>query len=316
MNFYKVYMVHLKNKNIIDTFVEQLSNFLMKKIVNLTARDIAVLVFSFASVALYTGCQSSAQSKIVEHKTVASVKPEPNAPVIADPSTILNRPQVPILCYHQIRDFKPTDGKVGKNYIVPVANFQAQMKMLADSGYHTILPDQLYDYLTTGKQLPSKPVMITFDDTRLDQYTVGLPEMEKYGFKGVFFIMTVSLGRPGYMTKDEVKDLSDKGNVIGSHTWDHHMVTKYTGNDWTIQVEKPSKELETIVGKPIQYFAYPFGIWNKEAIKGLRQYHFKSVFQLSDHRDTADPLYSIRRMIVPGEWSAAGMMRVMRTSFK
>ena len=42
--------------------------------------------------------------------------------------------------------------------------------MLADSGYHTILPDQLYDYLTKGTPLPSKPIMLTFDDTDLDQF--------------------------------------------------------------------------------------------------------------------------------------------------
>ena len=79
--------------------------------------------------------------------------------------------------------------------------------MLADSGYHTILPDQLYNYLTTGAPLPSKPIMLTFDDTDLDQFEIARPEMKKYGFKGVFFIMTVSLGRPHYMTKEQVKQL-------------------------------------------------------------------------------------------------------------
>ena len=61
---------------------------------------------------------------------------------IADAKTILERPQVPILCYHQVRNWKPTDGKVGKDYIVEIQNFKDQIKMLADSGYHTILPDQ------------------------------------------------------------------------------------------------------------------------------------------------------------------------------
>ena len=190
------------------------------------------------------------------------------------------------------------------------------MKLLAESGYHTILPDQLYDYLTTGKALPSKPVMITFDDTRLDQFTAALPELNKYGFKGAFFIMTVALGRPGYMTKEQVKQLSDEGHLIGSHTWDHHNVKKYTGEDWITQVEKPSKQLQSIIGKPIEYFAYPFGLWNKEAIKNLKQYHFKSVFQLYDRRDENDPLYSIRRIIIPGAYSAAGMLRVMKSSFR
>src|SRR5579871_3329908 len=123
---------------------------------------------------------------------VAKVEPSDNkTPVTAKASEILNRKQIPILCYHQIRDWKPTDSKGSKDYIMPPADLKAELKMLADSGYHTILPDQLYAYLTKGEALPSKPVMLTFDDTDEDQYTVAWPEMKKYGFKGVFFIMTV-----------------------------------------------------------------------------------------------------------------------------
>jgi peptidoglycan/xylan/chitin deacetylase (PgdA/CDA1 family) len=253
--------------------------------------------------------------EIVIPKISQPVIPEPAPPVNPDAATILGKPQVPILCYHQVRDYKPTDSKTAKAYIVPVSSFAEQMKSLADSGYHTILPDQLMDYLTKGKSLPSKPVMLTFDDTRLDQYTAALPEMNKYDFKGVFFVMTVSLGRPGYMSTDQVKRLSDQGNVIGSHTWDHHNVKKYTGEDWNIQVAKPSKQLQNITGKPVDYFAYPFGLWNKEAIAGLKKFGFKAVFQLSDHLDDKDPLYSIRRIIVPGSWSGKGMLRSMRSSF-
>src|ERR1700742_2897870 len=133
------------------------------------------------------------------------------APGVPPPSVIMGRKEVPILCYHQIRDWKPTDSKVSKDYIMPPADLRAHLKMLADSGYHTILPDQLYAYLTTGAPLPSKPVMLTFDDTDLDQFEIARPEMKKYGFKGVFFIMTVSLGRPHYMSKAQVKQLSDEG---------------------------------------------------------------------------------------------------------
>src|SRR5690242_16227103 len=77
---------------------------------------------------------------------------------------ILARPQVPILCYHRIRPFKPTDSKRAKDYIVTPDDFKSQMKLLADSGYTTILPDQLVDYLRLGKTIPAKSVMLTFDD--------------------------------------------------------------------------------------------------------------------------------------------------------
>src|SRR5258708_38947583 len=134
---------------------------------------------------------------------ICQSKPIATSPQTGNTAAIMARKQVPILCYHQIRDWKPTDSKVAKDYIIPIAAFKAHMKMLADSGYHAILPDQLYDYLAKGTPLPSKPIMLTFDDTDLDQFTIARPEMKKYGFKGVFFIMTVSLGRPHYMSKEQ-----------------------------------------------------------------------------------------------------------------
>jgi peptidoglycan/xylan/chitin deacetylase (PgdA/CDA1 family) len=254
-------------------------------------------------------------------KSIAGGKP-------ADAATIIARKQVPILCYHQIRDWTAKDSKNGKDYICPIATFKADMKMLADSGYHTILPDQLYAYLTTGAVLPSKPIMLTFDDTDVDQFTIANPELKKYHFKGVYFVMTVSLNRkPHYMTSEQVKQLSDEGNIIGSHTWDHHMVSKYEHShmvpgkkkpvdDWVEQIDKPTKKLEEVTGKKIDYFAYPFGIWKSPNIPELKKRGFKAAFQLADKRDPQEPLYTIRRIIASGYWSAKTLSNNIRGSFK
>jgi len=246
---------------------------------------------------------------------VVSRPVEETKPLPADAATILGRQQVPILCYHQLRDWRASDGKVARDYIVPPAKFAEQIKLLADSGYHSILPDDLMNYLLYGKELPSKPFMITFDDTDDSQFTVGLPELEKYGFKGVFFIMTVSMNRPHYMSTANIKTLSDKGHVIASHTWDHHNVKKYTDTDWPLQLEKPTRQLEAITGKKIEYFAYPFGLWNPEAIPHVKNYSMKAAFQLSEKRDPSNPLYTIRRMIVPGSWDGKTMLNVMNRTF-
>ncbi|WP_216859037.1 polysaccharide deacetylase family protein [Hymenobacter citatus] len=234
---------------------------------------------------------------------------------VASAAVIYARPQVPILCYHQIRDWRPRDSKSAKDYIVPVDAFKKQMQMLADSGYHTILPDQLYAYLATGAALPPKPVMLTFDDTDLDQFTVARPELDKHGFKAVYFVMTVSLGRPKYMSKAQVKQLADEGNVIGSHTWDHHNVKKYQGQDWVTQIEKPTKTLEEITGQKITYFAYPFGLWNPEAIPELKKRGFVAAFALAEKRDQQDPLFTIRRIIASGYWSPRTLHNSMVRSF-
>ena len=236
--------------------------------------------------------------------------------VPADAATILARKQVPILCYHQLRDWRPRDSEMAKTYIVGEANFREQVKMLADSGYHSILPDQLYDYLLHNKPLPEKPVMFTFDDTNLDHYSVAAPVLEQYGFRGVFFVMTVSLGRPNYMTRAQVKELSDAGHIIGSHTWDHQNVKKYTEKDWATQIEKPSRQLEEITGKPTEYFAYPFGLWNEQAIPELKKRNIKAAFQLATSRDTNEPLYTIRRIIASGYWSPKQLHKSLVNSFQ
>ena len=228
---------------------------------------------------------------------------------------ILAQKQVPILCYHRIRAWRPTDTRSMKDYIVPTETFKQQIKLLADSGYKTILPDQLFAYLTKGAPIPAKSIMLTFDDSEEEHYTIAAAEMKKYGFKGVFFLMTVTMGRPGYMSKEQIKALSDEGHIVACHTWDHHNVKKYEGKDWETQVEKPLKQIESITGKPVKYFAYPFGLWNEQAIPELKKRGVSAAFQLTEKRSPSQPLYTIRRMIVPGGWNAEQMIKRMKQNF-
>lgn len=228
---------------------------------------------------------------------------------------ILSKKEVPVLCYHHIRNFPSGQSERMKSYSVTPEAFAEQMNTLADSGYHTILPDQLYEYLVHGATLPSKPIMLSFDDTDEEQYTVGATEMNKHGFKGIYFVMTISINRPRYMSREQLKNLADSGHVVEAHTWDHHMVTKYQGADWDMQLVKPKVQLESITGKPIHYFAYPFGLWNKEAIPELKSRGYKLAFILSTKRDSTEPLFTVRRMIVPGTWSTKGMLKAMKSTF-
>ncbi|WP_295771022.1 polysaccharide deacetylase family protein [uncultured Mucilaginibacter sp.] len=268
-------------------------------------------------------CQSGKTSTVTDSTSTKTVTTSTSTEVVANEkpgkkasnAEIIARKQVPILCYHQIRDWRPKDSKTAKDYIVPIASFKEKIKMLADSGYHTILPDQLYAYLTTGAALPSKPIMLTFDDTDLDQFTIANPELKKYGFKAVYFIMTVSIGRPNYMNKEQVKQLADEGNVIGSHTWDHHNFKKFAGDDWKTQIDKPTKKLEEITGKKIEYFAYPFGLWNAQGLPELHSRGFKMAFQLAEKRDANDPLMTVRRILDSGYWSAKTLHNSIKNSF-
>jgi peptidoglycan/xylan/chitin deacetylase (PgdA/CDA1 family) len=285
---------------------------------NLRLSVIVLALFTLVSCTNTAKDDKQSETKQPEKTDSSSTAKIDSIPTtIADAATILARKEVPVLCYHQVRDWKASDSKSARDIIVPVEVFKSHMKILADSGYHTILPDQLYSYLAAGTPLPEKPVMLTFDDTDVDQYTVAWPEMKKYGFKGVFFIMTVSINRrPRYMTKEEIKELADAGNVVESHTWNHERVPSYTTPEkWDEQILGPIKKIEEITGQKSKYFAYPFGLWKKEGIPELKKRGIKAAYILSTKRDPDDPLYTIRRMIGSGYWSAEGLYSSMLSTF-
>ncbi|MEO5782118.1 MAG: polysaccharide deacetylase family protein [Ginsengibacter sp.] len=267
----------------------------------------------FIVIILFAACTSSTDETKNKNKSSEKNIEDTNKLPFADVATILSKKEVPVLCYHHIKPFSHGGRLMG--YEVCPEGFAAQMKALADSGYKTILPDDLYEYLVHGASLPEKPVMLTFDDNDKEQFTIGETEMKKYGFKGVYFIMTISINRSRYMSEADLKQLSDSGHAVEGHTWDHHMVTKYTSATWDTQLVKPQKRLEAITGKPIKYFAYPFGLWNQPAIPELKSHGYKMAFILSTERDSTEPLYTIRRMIVPGQWTPQGMIKAMNQTF-
>ena len=272
------------------------------------------------AAAILASCNTKPEVKASEPaKDTTAKAPVPQAQpvntVMADASTIIERKQVPILCYHDIKEWRTNEKLSMKVYVVPVQRFKDQIKLLADSGYHSITPDQYYNYLAHGAPLPEKPVMFTFDDTDAEQYTIGAAELNKYGFKGVFFIMTISIGRPNYMTKEQIKALADSGHIIAAHTWDHHNVRGYKDEDWQKQLVEPKKKLEELTGKPVEYFAYPFGAWNKEAIPHIKEAGYKAAFQLTAKRDADEPLFTIRRMLASGTYDAPALQKWMRSNF-
>ncbi|WP_320051697.1 polysaccharide deacetylase family protein [uncultured Acetobacteroides sp.] len=278
---------------------------------NVRLTTIGVVLLGIAACCI--GCDAHRQQQAVaagrstaaatSHKSSATNQHKNSA------AQILSKPEVPVLCYHRIADNRKGD------YTVAVATFEAHVKALADSGYHSISPAQLYAYLVYNSPLPQKPVMITFDDSREEHTAVAAPILERYGFRGVFFIMTITYNKKNYMTKAQIAQLAKRGHTIGLHSWDHTMATKYKEeSDWQKQVAKPKDVLEKVAGIPVEYWAYPNGVYNHHSAEVLSRY-FKLSFTLISKRDTLLPLQSVRRIIAP-ECSPQRLLRQMRQTFK
>lgn len=189
------------------------------------------------------------------------------------------------------------------------------MDALARAGYRTISGDELVDHLTTGAPLPPRPVLITFDDGSEGQWANAVPVLRRHGFRATFFVMTVVLDKPRWLSRAQVRALDRMGMTIGSHTWDHHDVARYAGSDWRVQLDDPARELSRLVGHPVRLFAYPYGSWNRAAFPHLRWAGYVAAFQLAEPIDRTAPLLTIRRIIVDPTWAGPTLFERMRTAF-
>src|SRR3954453_8831501 len=198
-----------------------------------------------AGLLVLAGCGGASKARPAPPRA----KPTPPArPARAPSAAIAARARVPVLCYHQIRPPTSADGAAARTYIVRPSVFAAQMRALDDAGYTTVTGDALVDHLARGTPLPRKPVLLTFDDASAGQYTDAFPVLRRHRFVATFFIMTVVLGKPGWLTRGQVRAFDRAGMTIGSHTWDHKDVTTYTDADWDTEVEDSTRDLERLVG--------------------------------------------------------------------
>jgi len=285
-------------------------------------RPLLTLICCATCLALPAGCGGGDRAAGTTAASAAGLgahRPpaRPRIDLRAKPAFIAARSDIPILGYHQLRPQTGADAAVDRPYIMPPKTFRAELDTLVRRGYHTISPDQLLAHLTTGARLPAKPVILTFDDAADDHYRVALPELRKRHMTATFFVMTVVLGNENYLTRGQVRALDRAGMTVAAHTWDHHRVDQYAGDDWRIQIDEPTRTLERIVGHPVRYFAYPFGAWSRNAFSHLRKAGLRAAFQLTDQPITfSDPLMTIRRKIASPDWSTREFVQALRGGYR
>ncbi len=180
---------------------------------------------------------------------------------------------VPILVYHRVNDIdtNPTTLKV--------ADFEAQLKYLVDNGYHVIAPDDLLDAWETGKPLPDKPIVLTFDDGHEDIYKNVFPLLQKYNMRATVFIVTDHIGRKDYLSWDFVRALQAGGYMdFESHTMTYKDLTTLKGDKLWNEIYGSKQAIEWALKKPAKFIAYPDGKYTLDAEDTSKEVGFRAGF--------------------------------------
>jgi peptidoglycan/xylan/chitin deacetylase (PgdA/CDA1 family) len=184
---------------------------------------------------------------------------------------------------------------------VPPELFEQHLAYLRDEGYATITVPALWDALNGHASLPAKPIILTFDDGYADAYANALPLLQKYGFVGTFFITCNLIGKPGYMTWDQVKALDAAGMDIESHAMDHKPMSSFTLSGLAYEMGQARATLTRQLGHDVRFFAYPSGDYNATALQGVAANGYAAAFlKGGGSSQSIDWRYTLRRTRVTG----------------
>jgi len=117
-----------------------------------------------------------------------------------------SEPVLPVLLYHGLTPF-PRDPLLAYNVHMTTAAFEDQMKAIHDAGYAPVTVPEVYDWYYHQTPLPKQPILIAFDDARVDAFRYADPILNKYGLRATMFTPTreVDENLPGYASWDELK---------------------------------------------------------------------------------------------------------------
>ena len=175
--------------------------------------------------------------------------------------------RVPVLMYHKIGD--------GGNsaWWVTVADFESQLGNLQEQGYRSILPSDLVAHQRWGKPLPSKPVIITFDDGYLNCMEQAEPLLKKYGFRAVCYLITGQISetpdtRRSYegatmLSWVDVRAMQRRGTIaFGGHTRSHANLRAM--KDPYAEIRACYEDIRRTGGFKPAGFCYPYGQYNEQ----------------------------------------------------
>ena len=190
-----------------------------------------------------------------------------------------------ILLYHHVDSATPPSTSISPE------DFRIHLEYLRDNGFSVITLDTMVESLRKGEDLPDKAVAITFDDGYSSIYATAYPMLEEFGFPFTLFLSTgpVDNGQSGYMSWQQIEEMSEAGVLIANHLVDHpYMLDREPDEDDAAWIDRLKAELlaaETTIeehtGQSHRYLAYPYGEYDSAIVSMLADQQFTGFAQNS-----------------------------------
>ena len=171
---------------------------------------------------------------------------EENSKYFSDDSCVLS------IMYHRFNENKYPSTNIRMEV------FSQQMEQIKNLGYEFYHPDIFLKEFQIPKK--EKKILITIDDGFKSFYNEAWPYLKKNRIPFILFVSTEPVGKNGYMTWDEIKEIQ-KSNIgfIGHHSHTHEYLIDMSEKEFIEDIETATKIFKKKLGYVPSIFSYPFG---------------------------------------------------------
>ncbi len=200
---------------------------------------------------------------------------------------------VPILVYHDLGT--PPASEPYPGLYVSDSDFEADMAWLAQRGYQAVTLDQVMNAWYHGGTLPSKPIVITFDNGYVPQATFAPSVLSKYGWPAVLNEITA-----GHLDNQRISYLLSLGWEIDSHSISHPDLVAISASALQYQLVASRSFLRKTFHIPANSFCYPSSEYNATVIAAVKAAGYtNATTENSGYATSGDP-YVLNRFEIEG----------------
>ena len=169
-------------------------------------------------------------------------------------------------------------------YKLPVDLFDAHLGALERAGCTLVNDISAH----TSNRSASPPVVLTFDDGGSGYFAHAADLLEARGWRGHLFMTTGWIGKPGFLSAADLRELARRGHVIGSHSRNHPLRMAALSNaeiagEW----DSSLADLQGVLGSAVRVASVPGGYHSRRVAELAAEHGITTLF-------TSEPEMSIR----------------------
>ena len=184
-----------------------------------------------------------------------------------------------VLIYHQI-----STKKVQNKYIFQKNEFIEQLSLFKHFGMVSEIIDEYLNNALKQNGAYRKKIFITFDDGHESDYNIVMPALLENNFKATFFITSDWINTDGYLSKDQIRELSSHGMSIQSHAKTHRFLDEMSIFELHDELMSSKETIENIIGRDVSYLSVPGGRFNRVVLEVAEKVGYKAVCTSTPYR--------------------------------